>query len=135
MVDRKGLPRGKAGTKGANKNSADETSQTNHDVVRERLQELSMPILERYGKSAFDELLTRLETTIEEFTNEFETLFNEMIDQSRDDYRRLQSLLTPDDTTDAVEEAPQPEATAMDEMSEFERRLEEMEQDKATQAE
>lgn len=133
MVDRKGSLRSKSGSKGGKKGNDDDTPKTNHDVVRERLQELSMPILDKYGESAFDELLARLETTIEEFTTEFETLFSEMIDQSRDDYRRLQSLLTPDDATDASDESPKPETPAMDEMSDFERKLEEMEQEQTAQ--
>jgi hypothetical protein len=134
VVDRKGSSQGKTGTKSAKKSSEDKKTLTNHDVVRERLQKLSLPVLERYGESAFDELLARLETTIEEFTTEFETLFTEMIDQSRDDYRRLQNLLAPEENTEAVDEEAQPDSS-MDNMSEFERKLEEMEQDKPAQDE
>ncbi|MFC1480708.1 hypothetical protein ACFL6E_00480 [Candidatus Neomarinimicrobiota bacterium] len=134
MVDMKGSSKGKTGVKGVKKGSEDKKALTNHDVVRERLQKLSLPILDRYGESAFDELLARLETTIEEFTGEFETLFTEMIDQSRDDYRRLQNLLAPDESVEAVDEEEKAD-TSGDEMSEFERKLEEMEQEKITASE
>ncbi len=134
MADRKGLSKGKVGAKGAKKGNEDKKVLTNQDVVRERLQKLSLPILERYGESAFDELLTRLEMTIEEFTTEFETLFTEMIDQSKDDYRRLQNLLAPDESPAAVEEEGQPDSEAA-EMSEFERRREELDQGQVAQDE
>ncbi len=132
MVDRKAASKGIAGPKSGKKGNDEKQELDNHAVVRERLQKLALPVREQYGESAFDELLSRLEATIEEFTHEYETLFTELIDQSKDDYRRLQNLMAPDEATEAAEEATEPEV-ATEELSEIERRLEGMEHEETAE--
>lgn len=102
---------------------------SNQELIQKKLIKLSAPILEQYGQIAFEELINRLETTIQEFNAEVGTLFNEMVDQSKEDYGRLKSLMEQGEEPEA-----EPETGRMDEeseMSDFERRLEAMEQGKS----
>ena len=99
----------------------------NREQIQKKLIKLTAPILEQYGQIAFEELISRLETTIQEFNTEVGTLFTEMVDQSKEDFGRLKSLM---------EQGEEPEAEAetdgldLSEMSEYEKRLEAMDQDK-----
>lgn len=99
----------------------------NREQIQKKLIKLTAPILDQYGQVAFEELISRLETTIQEFNTEVGTLFTEMVDQSKEDFGRLKSLL---------EQGEEPEAEAetdgldLSEMSEYEKRLEEMDQEK-----
>ncbi len=98
---------------------------SNQEQIQKKLVKLSAPILEQYGQIAFEELIKRLETTIQEFNAEVGTLFTEMVDQSKEDYGRLKSLM--EQSEEPVEE---PDSGRIDdtEMSDFEKRLEEMDQ-------
>lgn len=100
----------------------------NQEQIQKKLIKLSAPILEQYGQVAFEELINRLETTIQEFNAEVGTLFTEMVDQSKEDYGRLKSLID-----QGEEPVAEPETGRMDEseMSEYEKRLEAMEQGKS----
>ncbi len=100
----------------------------NQEQIQKKLIKLSAPILEQYGQVAFEELINRLETTIQEFNAEVGTLFTEMVDQSKEDYGRLKSLMD-----QGEEPVAEPETGRMDEseMSEYERRLETMDQGKS----
>lgn len=99
----------------------------NQEQIQKKLIKLTAPILEQYGQVAFEELINRLETTIQEFNAEVGTLFTEMVDQSKEDFGRLKSLME-----QGEEPVAEPDAGRMDEpeMSEFEKRLEAMDQDK-----
>jgi|GEM_PF-5665416 len=112
---------------------AEETPQplNNQEVVRQKLEELTAPILEKYGVPAFDEIMNRLETTVKEFTEEVNTLFSEMVNRSREDHERLKSLLT-EDEGDEGEQDEKPEND--EEMSEFEKRLERMEKENSSKS-
>ena len=65
----------------------------NREQIQKKLIKLTAPILEQYGQIAFEELISRLETTIQEFNTEVGTLFTEMVDQSKEDFGRLKSLM------------------------------------------
>lgn len=112
---------------------AEETPQplNNQEVVRQKLEELTAPILDKYGVPAFDEIINRLETTVKEFTEEVNTLFSEMVNRSREDHERLKSLLT-EDEGDEGEQDKQPEND--EEISEFEKRLERMEKENSSKS-
>ncbi len=112
---------------------AEETLQplNNQEVIRQKLEELTAPILDKYGVPAFDELMNRLETTVKEFTEEVNTLFSEMVNRSREDHERLKSLLT-EDEGDEGERDEKPDND--EEMSEFEKRLERMEKDNTSKS-
>ncbi|MBA7661146.1 hypothetical protein ES703_69158 [subsurface metagenome] len=112
---------------------AEETLQplNNQEVIRQKLEELTAPILDKYGVPAFDEVMNRLETTVKEFTEEVNTLFSEMVDRSREDHERLKSLLT-EDEGDEGEQDEKPEND--EEMSEFEKRLERMEKENTSKS-
>ncbi len=101
---------------------------SNQEQIQKKLIKLSAPILEQYGQIAFEELINRLETTIQEFNAEVGTLFIELVDQSKEDYGRLKSLMEQGEEPEA-----EPETGRIDEseLSEFERRLEAMDQGKS----
>ena len=101
---------------------------SNQEQIQKKLIKLSAPILEQYGQIAFEELINRLETTIQEFNAEVGTLFTELVDQSKEAYGRLKSLM---DQKEAPEEEPEPGVVDDAELSEFEKRLEAMEQGKS----
>ena len=103
----------------------------NQEVIRKKLEELTSPILDKYGVLAFDEVMKRLETTVKEFTEEVSTLFDEMVSRSREDHERMKSLLTEDEGNELQ---PAEELENEENMSEFEKRLEHTEQKKASQA-
>lgn len=102
----------------------EQASPTRGILVR-KMVELTEPIMEQYGEAAFDEVMTRMEATIQEFTQEVRTLFSEMVQQSREEHERLKAMLVQDE---AVEEGDLIEEEQDAEMSEFEKRLERMEQ-------
>ena len=103
----------------------------NQEVIRKKLEELTSPILDKYGVLAFDEVMKRLETTVKEFTEEVSTLFDEMVSRSREDHERMKSLLTEDEGNELQ---PEEELENEEDMSEVEKRLEHREQKKASQA-
>lgn len=92
---------------------------TNREIMEQKLSGLAAPVLEKYGTPAFDELMTRLETTIEDFNAEVSNLFADMVNQSREDHARMKSMLNPEHG-DEQEEALKND----DNMSEIEKRLE-----------
>ncbi len=114
-------------------NQVEETLQplNNQEVIRKKLEELTAPILDKYGVPAFDEIMNRLETTVKEFTEEVNTLFSEMVNRSREDHERLKSLLT-EDEGDEGEQDEKPEND--EEISEFEKRLERMEKQNSSKS-
>ncbi len=65
----------------------------NRELIQKKLIKLTAPILDQYGQIAFEELISRLETTIQEFNTEVGTLFTEMVDQWKEDFGRLKSLM------------------------------------------
>ena len=114
-------------------NQAEETPQlqNNREVIRQKLEELTAPILDKYGMPAFDEVMNRLETTVKEFTEEVNTLFSEMVNRSREDHERMKSLLTEEE----CDEGEQVEKLENDkEISEFEKRLERMDKENASKS-
>ncbi len=114
-------------------NQAQETLQprNNQEIIRQKLEELTAPILDKYGIPAFDEVMNRLETTVKEFTGEVNTLFSEMVDRSREDHERMKSLLTEEDDNEGEQE----EKLENDqEISEFEKRLERMDKENASKS-
>lgn len=102
-----------------------EQTPTSRGIIVRRLVELTEPIMEQYGQAAFDEVMTRMEATIQDFTQEVRTLFTEMVHQSREEHERLKAMLVQDE---AVEEGDVIEEEQDTEMSEFEKRLENMDQ-------
>lgn len=100
----------------------------NREIAYQKLEELTAPILEKYGVPAFDELMNRLESVIKDFTAEVSTLFKEMVNRSREDHERLKSLLVEEEGAEEQQEELENEAK----MSEFEKRLEQMEKKKAS---
>jgi len=134
MANRTGGRRasGKKGTaKGRNKNANKQVEhaaqpQNNREIVYQKLEELTAPVLEKYGVTAFDELMNRLENTIKEFTDEVNTLFTAMVSRSREDHERLKSLLTEEE---CEEEEQELELENEENMSAFEKKLERMEQE------
>lgn len=105
--------------------------QSNKEIVQQKLEELTSPILEQYGTPAFDEIMARLETTVREFNDEVGTLFKEMVDRSHEDHQRMKSLLSGEEPDDEKQEDDQENKANM---SEFEKRLEEEERKKASNA-
>ena len=96
------------------------------ELVGEKLTKLTIPILEKYGFLAFEEVITRLEITIKEFNEEVGSLFGEMVNHSRENYGRLKLLLD----QDAEPEEPTDDESVDDfGMSELERRLETVERE------
>ncbi len=114
-------------------NQAEETlqPQNSREVIRQKLEELTAPILDRYGMPAFNEVMNRLETTVKEFTEEVNTLFSEMVDRSREDHERMKSLLTDEEGN---EEEQDEKLENDEEISEFEKRLERMEKEDASKS-
>ena len=105
--------------KGVAKIKEAQPPKTNREIMEQKLSGLAAPVLEKYGTPAFDELITRLETTIEEFNAEVSNLFANMVNQSREDHARMKSMLHPeqgDEKEDALEND--------DNLSEIEKRLE-----------
>ena len=103
---------------------AKDSVEINRAKVSKRLEELTLPVLEKYGQPAFDELHSWLERVVNEFTDEVQTLFDDLVGQAKSDHDRLIGLLRRDanepteETADAVpveEEVP---------MSDYERKLE-----------
>ncbi|MFC1620353.1 hypothetical protein ACFL45_11195, partial [Candidatus Neomarinimicrobiota bacterium] len=76
----------------------------------------------------FDELVTRLEGTVKGYTEEVDALFKEMVSQSREDYERMKSLLTVQEPDEGEQEDKVEEEETM---SEFEKKLERQEKEKA----
>lgn len=129
MVERKSR-RDRAAGKGS-KNGTDKESaapelspqEANRALVLSRIEELTLPILDKYGELAFEEILGRLNQVIEEYTLEVQHLFTGLVDQAREDHGRLRGLLDRDaGESETDESAPAP--TEDKNMSEFERRLE-----------
>ena len=121
-------PAGKAKGRGVKEFTQEEElfrQTSNQEIIQKKLIKLSAPILEQYGQIAFEELINRLETTIQEFNEEVGTLFTGMVDQSKEAYGRLKSLM---DQKEAPEEEPEPGVVEDAGLSEFEKRLEAMEQ-------
>ena len=122
--------RGKKQGKGTSRMKEKELEpQNNKEIVQQKLEELTSPILEQYGTPAFDEIMARLETTVREFNDEVGTLFKEMVDRSHEDHVRMKSLLSGEETDDEQQKDEQENEANM---SEFERRLEEEERKKAS---
>ena len=98
----------------------------NRAKVRLRLEELTLPILEKFGQPAFDELHSRLEVVIQEYTVEVQGLFNDLVGQAKLDHERLVGLLKRDesDSDDDSADAAVPDDANM---SDIERRLEGLE--------
>jgi len=105
--------------------------ESNREIIQKKLIKLTSPILDQYGQIAFEELISRLETVIQEYNEEVQSLFTEMKDQSKDDMGRLKSLMVQEEEPEAEAEADQPDLSGM---SEFERRLEAMEGDSKSSA-
>lgn len=105
--------------------------QNNREVIRKRLEELTAPILDKYGMPAFDEVINRLEATVKEFTEEVNTLFDEMVSRLRENHERVKSLLAEEEGNELQ---PEEELENEEEMNEFEKRLERVEKKKASQA-
>ncbi|UCH09640.1 MAG: hypothetical protein JSU61_10500 [Fidelibacterota bacterium] len=110
---------------GSSQAGAKSEPQTNREVVFQRLEELTAPILDKYGVPAFDELVTRLEGTVKEFTEEVNTLFDEMVVQAREDHERMKSLLV-EGGDEECSEGETEELVNEEGMSELEKRLEKM---------
>ncbi len=102
---------------------------SNQEIIQKKLTKLTSAILEQFGQIAFEELIGRLETTIQEFNEEVKSLFTEMVDQSKDDLGRLKSLMVQGEED---EDEPEPDVTDEAGLSEFERRLEAMDKDKSS---
>lgn len=122
MVERKSRRGSKNNT--GKKTAAPELTpqEANRALVIRRIEELTLPILEKYGEPAFEEILGRLNRVIDEYTAEVQHLFTGLVDQAKEDHGRLRGLLDRDEggTETAEAEAP-PEDR---DMSEIERRLE-----------
>ncbi len=124
------LARGKRQSKGTAKIIERELEpQNNKEIVQQKLEDLTSPIMERYGTPAFDEIMARLEITVREFNDEVGTLFKEMVDRSHEDHERMKSLLSGEETDDEKQENEHENGTNM---SEYERRLEEEERKKTS---
>ncbi|MEE9162226.1 MAG: hypothetical protein V3U35_04555 [Candidatus Neomarinimicrobiota bacterium] len=126
--------KGKAGglaSMGAKKVKDALPPKNNREVMDQKLRQLTTPVLDKYGMPAFDELIERLEGTIEDFNVEVKSLFEDMVHQSREHHARMKSMLAPEEGDETSE------AHAMgneESMSEYEKRLENMDQEKATGA-
>ena len=95
----------------------------NRAKVSKRLAELTLPVLEKYGQPAFDELHSRLERVVREFTDEVQALFNDLVGQAKVDHDRLMGLLKRD-ASESEGETAGPAAPEDAAMSEYERKLE-----------
>ena len=118
-------------SKGAKKVKDALPPKNNREVMDEKLRQLTTPVLDKYGKPAFDELIERLEGTIDDFNAEVKSLFEDMVHQSREQHARMKSMLAP------VEGDDSEEAQAMgneEHMSEYEKRLENMDEEKTSGA-
>lgn len=138
MVDRtrgssnvKGSAAGAKSKTGGKKGAASKEPKTNREVAFDKLQMLTSPILEKYGVAAFDELVSRLENTVKEYTEEVDALFKEMVSQSREDHERMKTLLTGQEPEETEEEETAEETEEA--MSEYEKRLERMEKEKSSE--
>ena len=118
--------RGK-GTNGSAKAGADKDApsivEKNRATVTNKLEELTLPILEKYGQPAFEELMSRLDTTLTEFSDEVSHLFTDMVSQAKDEHERLRGLLEREDGKEGDENS-RPVLPGEENMSEFERRIE-----------
>ncbi|MCH7859959.1 MAG: hypothetical protein IID14_09740 [Candidatus Marinimicrobia bacterium] len=94
---------------------------TTREIMVRRLVVLTEPIMEQYGQAAFDEVMTRMETTLGDFSEEVSTLFTEMVHQSREEHERLKAMLVQDEAVEAADTTEEGQEDA--EMSEFEKRL------------
>ena len=99
----------------------------NRAKVRLRLEELTLPILEKFGQPAFDELHSRLEVVIREYTIEVEGLFSDLVGQAKLEHERLMGLLKRDET-EGDGDSPDPVLADDEDLSDIERRLEGMDQ-------
>ena len=103
----------------------------NREVMGRKLRQLTTPVLDKYGMPAFDELMERLEGTIEDFNAEVKSLFEDMVHQSREYHARMKSMLAPEEGDETGK------ANAMgneENMSEYEKRLENMDKEKTSGA-
>ncbi len=101
----------------------------NREVMDQKLRQLTTPVLDKYGIPAFDELIERLEGTFDDFNLEVTSLFEDMVHQSREHHARMKSMLAPEEGDETEE------AGAMgnqDNMSEYEKRLENMDKEKTS---
>ncbi len=117
--------RGRTGKEFSQEEEA-QRQESNREIIHKKLVKLTSQILDQYGQIAFEEIISRLESVIQEFNEEVQSLFTEMKDQSEDDLGRLKSLMVQGEEPEKEPEADLPE---MPGMSEFERRLEAMEQE------
>ena len=120
---------GKRGQVSSPPAAAQEQTATAREIIVAQLVELTEPIMEQYGQAAFDEVMTRMEATREAFSEEVNTLFTEMVHQSREEHERLKAMLVQDEAVeeeDPIEEGPEGE------MSEIEKRLERSDQPKGS---
>jgi hypothetical protein len=117
------------GKKGAAKGAGSGEQHANREIAFQKLEELASPILDKYGVTAFDELVSRLEDTVKGYTEEVDALFKEMVSQSREDYERMKSLLTGQDPDEVEQEETVEEEETM---SEIEKRLERQEKEKSS---
>lgn len=115
------------GSNGSAKASAEKDglsiAERNRAAVTVKLEELTLPILEKYGQAAFDELMARLEITLDEFTQEVSHLFTGMVAQAKDDHDKLRGLLDRDNSVEG-DENTRPVMPGDENMSDLERRLE-----------
>jgi len=125
MVDRTSRRRG--GTNGSSRSRGGgqpKPLSKGKELLNDSVTEMASPVLEKYGIPALDELFLRIDVAINEFKEEVDSLFTEMVDQSREDHGRLKSLLGKDEQ---AEEEPSEEVAPAPELSEIERRLEGLE--------
>lgn len=95
-------------------------------VVYKKLKELLNPVMDNFGLAATEEVVDRMEATIGEFNNEVASLFTEMVGQSKENHAHLKSLLTQEEDS---ETETQLDETALEGMSDIEKRLEGFEGD------
>ncbi len=104
------------------------------NYISEKLGNILENIGSQYGVSLQDELLNRLERTIAEFDNEVNEMLVELKQRSLTRREQLQNMIQHQESeTEIVEEEPAEEETEEParEMSEWERRLEMLEQKKS----
>lgn len=125
MVDR--ISRRKGGTNGSSRSRGGgqpKRLSKGQELLKDSVTEMTSPVLEKYGIPALDELFSRIDMAMNEFKEEVDSLFTEMVDQAREDHGRLKSLLGKDEI---AEEEPSEEMEPAPELSEIERRLEGLE--------
>ena len=114
------------------KDTEQEKSQeiSNREIAHQKLGDLTRPILKEYGVSAFDEVVSRLENTVTDFSQEVSTLFEAMVSRAKEDHERMKSLLTREDVDEPEVEEEVDTPLEETEISEYEKRLERQERQK-----